>query len=323
MQYKTTVKNKSFLVTGGAGFIGSHLIDELIRKEAKQIVIVDNLFLGSKKNIQHVLNKKNVYFYKHDASDIKFMSKLISKNHTDVVYNLVTKALPYSFDDPHDAFLVNIKLSNTLLSLLQEKKYKTLVHFSSSEVYGTSQFHKMSELHPMNPRTPYAAGKAAADMQVLSWQKFYNLDISIVRPFNTYGPRQNKGLYAGIIPKTIKRILSGLKPLQEGDGKQTRDFIFVTDVAKAAVKIYENRKTRGMAVNIATGKETSVQKIISVISHSLGYKGKILFKPARSGDVSRHCADISRAKKILQFKPTLTFDLGIKKTINWYLQKYD
>ncbi|MFA5029971.1 MAG: GDP-mannose 4,6-dehydratase [Patescibacteria group bacterium] len=321
MQYKTTVKNKSFLVTGGAGFIGSHLVDELLRKGVKKIVIVDNLFLGSKKNIQHVLNKKNVFFYKHDASDKKFMAALIRNHHIDVIYNLATKALPYSFDDPHDAFLINVKLSDTLVSLLQEKKYKTLIHFSSSEVYGTSQSHKMSELHPMNPRTPYAAGKAAADMQVLSWQKFYNLDISIVRPFNTYGPRQNKGLYSGIIPKTIKRILSGQQPLQEGNGEQTRDFIFVTDVAKAAVKIFENRKTRGAAINIATGKETSVKKIISVISRSLKYKGKIIYKPARAGDVIRHCADISKASTILHFKPTLTFDSGIKKTINWYLKK--
>ncbi len=313
-----SIKNKSVLVTGGAGFIGSHLVDELIRQGARHVTVVDTLFLGKKENLREARKTKKASLYIHDASDLGYMKRIIHRHKVSIVYNLATKALPYSFVDPNDAYLVNINLSNTLLTLQKSKAFKTLIHFSSSEVYGTSETRVMTESHPMNPRTPYAAGKAAADMQVLSWQKVFGLDIAVVRPFNTYGPRQNQGLYAGIIPITVHRIQKGKAPIIEGAGTQTRDFIYVTDVAKAAIRIYNQPKSRGLVTNIATGKETSVQYIIRSITKQMGYRGKIIRKPERAGDVHRHCAGIARAKQLINFTPSVSFTQGLQKTIDWY-----
>lgn len=313
------LKRENILVTGGAGFIGSHLVDELIKERVNKIVVVDNFFLGKMENLKEAREKfQKLIVYRKDASHYRVMEGIISKEKIDIVYNLATKALPYSFVDPEDAYMININLANTLIRLLKEKKYKTLIHFSSSEVYGTSQTFLMSENHPLRPHTPYAAGKASADLQILAWHKVFGQDLAIVRPFNTYGPRQNEGLYAGVIPQTIKRILTGEKPVLEGSGRQTRDFIYVSDVVRAAIDIYKQKKTRGRVINIATGKETSIKTIINLIAKNLNYQSQILRKPKRAGDVQRHCADIKLAKSLIGFRPTVNFKDGFKKTIDWY-----
>lgn len=312
-------KGKNILITGGAGFIGSHLVDQLIAEQPQNIIVVDNLFLGKRANLQNA--KKNfpqLVFYRHDASDYSFMKRLMAKHRVHITYNLATKALPYSFTDPEDAYLINVKLSTTLLRLLHHKAYQTLIHFSSSEAYGSSLGASMSELHPLIPHTPYAAGKASADLQVMAWRHFFNLDIAIVRPFNNYGPRQNEGMYAGVIPITIKRIMSGKPPILQGDGKQTRDFIYVTDTARAAIAIYKNPRTRGSVLNIASGKELSISTIITSISKLMNYHGKIIRKPQRTADVRRHLANVALAKKMLNFKPIVSFNKGIAETIEWY-----
>lgn len=314
-----SLKNKNILITGGAGFIGSHLTDALINERVNKIVIVDTLFLGRIENLQEAKKKfRQIRFYKKDASNYGIMREIIAKEKISIIYNLATKALPYSFVNPNEAYMINVSIANTLLRLIKEKKYRTLIHFSSSEVYGTSQTISMSENHPLNPNTPYAAGKAAADLQILTWYKIFNLDIVIIRPFNTYGPRQNEGHYAGVIPVTIKRILFNKKPILEGDGNQTRDFIYVKDVVRAAIDIYKNKKTRGCVINIATSKERKIKDIINFINRKLYYRGGILMKPARAGDVRRHCANIRLSKSIINFKPIIKFDIGLKQTIDWY-----
>ena len=205
---------------------------------------------------------------------------------------------------------------------MREKKYKTLIHFSSSEVYGSAKETLISEKHPLAPHTPYAAGKAAADLQMLSWYKMFNSDIAIIRPFNTYGPRQNKGIYAGVIPTTIQKILKGEKPIVEGNGKQTRDFIYVTDTVRSAIDIYKNKATRGKIINIATGKSTSIKTIITLITEQLNYKKNLIWKPKRVADVSRHCADISLAKSTIHFTPTVTLKVGLSHTVKWYQENF-
>ncbi|MBI5038114.1 MAG: GDP-mannose 4,6-dehydratase [Candidatus Kerfeldbacteria bacterium] len=312
-------RGKNILITGGAGFIGSHLIDQLITEQPRNIIVVDNLFLGKLANLKDAQkNFPRLIFYRHDASDYSFMKRLVAKHRIHVIYNLATKALPYSFTDPEDAYLINVKLSTTLLRLLLDKQYQTLIHFSSSEAYGSSLTSSMSELHPLVPHTPYAAGKASADLQVMAWRHFFKLDIAIIRPFNNYGPRQNEGMYAGVIPITIKRIMKGQPPILQGDGKQTRDFIYVTDTARAAIAIYKNPRTRGTILNIASGKELSIKKIIASISKLMNYHGPVIKKPSRTADVRRHLANVSMAKKILHFKQSISFTTGIAKTIEWY-----
>lgn len=317
-----TIANKNILVTGGAGFIGSHLCDGLLDKGAAKVVCLDNFFLGKMENIQDALKHDNFILYRDDARNFGVVQAVLEKEKIDVVFNLATIALNYSFFNPFDAYMVNVQIANTLLELLKMKAYKTLIHVSSSEAYGTAQYSPMDENHPTNPTTPYAAGKAAADLMVHSFSKVLDLDISIIRPFNNYGPRQNaEGSLAAIIPKTAKAIKEGGKPIVEGDGEQTRDFIYVSDTVKGLILAYEKEESRGQIINLGSGREISVKKLLDTICRYMGYTGEYEKRPARKSDVRRLCACSKKAKQILGFEPKVSFEEGINKTLDWYVKR--
>lgn len=316
-----TLKNKNILVTGGAGFIGSHLVDAVILEKPAKIVVVDNFFLGKRENLISAKKSigKKLKIVNQDATDYRAMQRIITREKIEVVYNLATKALEYSFVDPDDAYMVNVHLASVLLRLLHQKKYKTLIHCSSSEAYGTEEKGKITEDHALNPETLYAAGKASADLMVRSYFKTYKLDVATIRPFNNYGPRQNDKQYSAVIPITMKRVLSGQAPVIHGDGNQTRDFIFVTDTARAMIEIYKNPKTRGMEINIASGKEVKIKDLIRAIAQKMKYQGQIQHKSQRTADVKRHKASTKRAHQVLGFRPSVSFSHGLTETINWYM----
>jgi len=206
-----------------------------------------------------------------------------------------------------------------MLELAKNDYFKTLIHCSSSEVYGTAETIPMSEDHPLHPTTPYAASKAACDLIAQTYENTFGIDMAIVRPFNNYGPRQNEGSYAGVIPITIKRIMEGKRPIVHGKGLQTRDYIYVGDTVEAMVQIYEHKNTRGKVLNIATGKEITILAMIKAIAKEMKYKGDFEFQRIRKADVMRHMGDIALAKKLIDFKSETSFDIGIKSTVKWYL----
>jgi len=244
---------------------------------------------------------------------------VIEKEKIEVVYNLATIALNYSFFNPFDAYMVNVEIANVLLELIKSGAYKTLIHVSSSEAYGTAQYSPMDENHPLNPTTPYAAGKAAADLMVQSFYNVDQIDCTIIRPFNNYGPRQNaEGALAAIIPLTANRIKNGIKPVIEGDGEQTRDFIFVKDTVRALLMAYENEASRGKIINLGSGIEISINKLIQEICNYFGYSGEIDRRPERKSDVKNLCASSNLAKEILNFTPEYDFESGLKMTLDWY-----
>ncbi len=317
-----SVKDKNVLVTGGAGFIGSHLCDGLLAKGAAKVVCVDNFFLGKMGNIQAALSHDNFVLYRDDARNFGVLQAIMEKEKIEVVFNMATIALNYSFFNPFDAYMVNVEIANTLLELLKVGAYKTLIHTSSSEAYGTAQYSPMDENHPTDPTTPYAAGKAAADLMVHSFYKVLGLDISIVRPFNNYGPRQNaEGSLAAIIPATARRIKEGGMPMVEGDGEQTRDFIYVEDTVRGLILAYEKEESRGKIINLGSGKDISINKLLQGICDYMNYTGEWEHRPARTSDVRNLCADSKRAKSILGFEPQIGFEEGIKKTLDWYMNK--
>lgn len=313
------IEGKNILVTGGAGFIGSHLCDGLLKKGAGKVVCVDNFFLGKEENIKNALEHENFVLYRDDCRHFGVMQSVMDKEEIDVVFNMATIALNYSFFNPFDAYLVNVEIANTLLELLKIGAYKTLIHTSSSEAYGTARYSPMDENHPTNPTTPYAAGKAAADLMVHSFYKVLGLDISIVRPFNNYGPRQNStGSLAAIIPATARRIKEGGMPMVEGDGEQTRDFIFVKDTVRALILAYEKEESRGKIINLGSGKDISINALLKMICDYYGYTGEWEHRPARTSDVKNLCADSKLARGILGFEPEVGFEEGLRMTLDWY-----
>lgn len=314
-----SLKNRSVLVTGGAGFIGSHLVDRLIKETPDTIVVVDDFFVGNMRNIHKAKEDcEDLRVYEQDACDYEKMKEILTGNSIDIVFDLATIPLPASLERPRWSYEKNVNRCLTLCELIRQGHFDTLIHYSSSEAYGSLQYEPMDEKHPWNPTTPYAASKAAEDHLVFAYYHTFGIEMAIIRPFNNYGPRQNIEKYAGVIPLTIKRILSGESPIIYGDGYQTRDYLYVTDTADASVQVYNHKTTRSRVINIASGKERTIKEIMTAIAEYLGCKAPIVYKEGRPGDVRRHFADITLAKKLIGFSPTVAFEDGIKYTIEWY-----
>lgn len=317
MVLRKELKKCEVLVTGGAGFIGSHLIDRLLLDGVKKIIVVDNFFTGSKENLSNAMISDQIILYSEDAEIYSSLNYIFDSHNIDVVFNCATKALNYSFVNPSNAFSTNVDVILNLLELQRSNKFSTLCHFSTSEVYGSALYEPMDEFHPKNPTTTYAAGKAAADMAIEAYVKMFNLDAIILRPFNNYGPRQNyEGPLAGVIPKTINNILRGDKPEIHGDGSQTRDFVFVSDTVDAVIKLYY-KLNRGETVNISAANEISIINLLKIMSSKLKYNDEFFKKPLRNSDVRSHKADNSKLKSLIDFSPT-SFEVGLEKTIDFY-----
>lgn len=308
---------KCVLVTGGAGFIGSHLVDKILAEGAQEVIVIDNLFTGDESNLEKAQATGRITLYRDDAELITSMEYIFRNHKIDTVFNCATKALNYSFLNPANAFSTNVDVVLNLLELQRRGLFKTLCHFSTSEVYGSAVFEPMDESHPKNPTTTYAAGKAAADHAVKSYVEMFDLDAFIIRPFNNYGPRQNyKGMLAGVIPITAWRLLNNIAPELHGDGLQSRDFIYVHDTVDAVVKLY-GLIPAGDAVNISTDNQVTVAELLSKICQSMGYSGEIIRKPGRKADVLCHISSNEKIHSMIEY--TLTpFDRGLSETLEWY-----
>ena len=312
--------NKTVLVTGGAGFIGSHLVDALIEQEPGCLIVVDNLFLGSEDNLAPAQERfPEILFLKQNAADLETMASICREYHVEVIFNLAVVPLPKCLEDPKFTVDENVAIVTTLCELAHRGAYDCLIHFSSSEVYGSAQAGEMSEGHPTIPHTPYAASKLAGDQIIFSHQKTFGMDASILRPFNNYGPRQNKASYAGVIPKVIEACLRNEEITVYGDGLQTRDFMYVTDTVRAAIECYQRPQTRGKVINVGTGRETKILDLIKMLLRAAGRDpDDLVFAESRPGDVRRHCADISLARKLLGFHPEMKLKDGLRRTVEWY-----
>ena len=315
---KRSLARKSVLITGGAGFIGSHLSDRVMKESPSRLVIVDDFSLGKMRNLRGLKQRSDVRVHRLDARSYGGLEKVMAEEKIDVVFNLAVIPLPMSLELPLETVLTNIVITTNLCELLRKKKFESLVHSSSSEAYGTAIYVPMDEEHPEKPLTPYAASKIACDQIAISYFKTFGLDISVARPFNSYGPRQNEKSYAGVIPLTIERILRGEPPVLFGDGKQTRDYTYVADTVEGIIGVFSCEEAKGRIINIASGREVSIGSLISKVVNEMGYEGKTVRRPARPGDVLRHKGDISLARRLFGYSPKTGISEGLKLTIDWY-----
>ena len=315
------LKRKRVLVTGGAGFIGSNLVDRIIREKPAKIIVVDNFFLGSQENLASARAAlPDLVIERMDASDLASMHGLVEAECIDVVFNLAVVPLPASLKYPAWTFSTNVGIAVTFCELARLGSIKTLVHCSSSEAYGSAERIPMDETHPLIATTPYAASKAAGDQVVLSYIRTFNIDAVIVRPFNNFGPRQNAGSYAGIIPIVVQGVKSGREIEIHGDGEQTRDYIYVGVTADAFVQAYEHEATRGKVINIATGHEISINQLVQRLLNALGQPNyPVVHTAPRIGDVRRHRGGVELAHRLFGFEPSAITDQQIQETVDWYL----
>jgi UDP-glucose 4-epimerase len=309
------------IVTGGAGFIGSHVVDAVFEAGAEAVVVVDTFFLGREDNLHSARERHGdaLTVYREDAGDLTAMTAICHAQRPDIAFNLATKALLYSFFHPVGAFTVNVSIAAALAELMRHKLLAKLVHVSSSEVYGSAQHISMSEDHPLLAETSYAAGKAAADLLLMSYVNMYDVDVVTVRPFNNFGPRQNDAAFAAVVPLTIKRLLAGEPPVIEGDGEQTRDFVFVQDTVAAILALATLDAASGRTLNIGSGRETPIRHVIDTLCDIAGYTGEVVHAPARRADVRRHRADVRLAEELLGPVARTGLRAGLERTYDWHV----
>jgi UDP-glucose 4-epimerase len=316
------ISGRKVLVTGGAGFIGSNLVDALAKNN--HVVILDNFSSGRRENISHHMGSSNVEIVAGDVRDKKILREITKE--VDVIYHLAVQCLRVSINDPEINHEVNATGSLNLCMAAHGNSVKRFVYISSSEVYGTALTVPMDESHPCEPTTVYGASKLAGEKYTLAYHRTYGLPSMVVIPFNTYGPREHfEGAYGEVIPKFVLRALNNTPPVIFGDGSQTRDFTYVTDTVRGILMASECDGMIGHTVNIARGEEVSIKDLAAKIYQKLG-KGHIrpLFEKERPGDVRRHFAGTAKAERLFGFRAEVGIEEGLDMFIKWFTsQGYD
>ncbi len=309
------MSEKKYLVTGGAGFIGSHIVDELLKK-GEEVIVVDNFITGKKENLSGVIN--DIELVEGDIRDKELMNKLCGECKI-IIHQAALRSVPRSVDDPMSTNDYNITGTLNLLMAASESGVKRLVYASSSSIYGdTAQLPKKEDQVPL-PISPYAVSKLTGEHYCRAFSRTFGLETVSLRYFNVFGPRQNpESKYAAVVPIFAKQALEGNPLTVHGDGKQSRDFTYVKNVAAANLLAAEAEGVSGESFNIACGNRYSVLDIASEILKNTGADVSMQYEPRRKGDVEHTQADISKAADMLGYKPEVDFHEGMKITVEAY-----
>jgi UDP-glucose 4-epimerase len=309
------------LVLGGAGFIGSHLVDRLVAAGADRVAVVDDLSLGKRENLAHALEQPGVTLDVADACDEAPLRALVEQDGPyDLCLNLAVIPLPHSLEHPRENVDRNVAMATAACEVGRDGGFARLVQFSSSEVYGSARVTPMGEDHPLGAHTPYAAAKVATDLVALSYRRTFGLDAIVVRPFNAYGERQNATAYAGLIPVVVRNVLAGEPVVINGDGEQTRDMTHVSDTVRGALALAAARELSGRSYNLGFGAEVSVKQMVAALLAALERPDHpVVHGPERPGDVRRLLADVSAAREAVGYSPLVSVEEGFARTVRWYL----
>jgi len=308
-QYLNKCKGKKILVTGGAGFVGSNLVDKL--SPDNKVVVLDNLFSGLLSNLEK--SEDRITFVKGDVLDKALVKDIVAE--VDYVFHLAAHVGNIrSIKDPNFDMEVNIRGTLNLLEACRNSNIKRLVYSSSGAIFGEAKYLPIDEEHPLNPESPYAVSKLAAEKYCFAFHKVYGVPTTALRYFNVYGPRQDTSEYANAISIFLSRTREG-KPLTIfGDGKQTRDFIFVKDVAKANILAATHPSAVGEIFNIATGKENSIKELVDIIKQVSAKEIQVIYADSRAGEVKYSRASIEKAQRLLGYNPETNFKEGLLLT---------
>jgi UDP-glucose 4-epimerase len=304
------IKSKKILVTGGAGFIGSHLVDALIER-GHRVVVIDNLSTGKKENIN-----KRAKFYKIDIYSPK-IGEIFKKEKPEIIFHLAAQInVRRSIENPLKDAKINILGSLNILENCKKFKTQKIIFASSAGVYGEARTLPTPEDYLVNPDSPYRIAKRTIENYLKFYKENFGLKFISLRFSNVYGPRQDPKGEAGAVAIFINKLLKGERPTIFGDGKQTRDFIFVEDVVSACLKAIEYKGEKEI-FNIGTGIETSINELYKIISKLLRTKIKPKYDPEKPGDLKRSCLEISLAKRELKWKPKYNLEKGLEKTMKF------
>lgn len=315
-----SVKNKQFLVTGGAGFIGSNLVSYLLNNGAKQVRVLDNLSTGNKDNLKEHVSNTAFQFILGDITDYETCLNAC-KDIDGVFHNAALGSVSRSMQDPMATNQANVSGFVNVLFAAKNQGVKRVVYASSSSVYGDDKSTEKQEHITGNLLSPYAVSKKTDELYADVFSRSYDMEIIGLRYFNVYGPKQNpNGAYAAVIPIFISNLLKGTTPSIFGDGTTSRDFTFINNVVYANVLAYSttNPQSVNQVYNVAYGASTSLNQLFDLIKTNLNSTLIPEYKPERKGDIKNSLANINKSKQLLGYEPLVDLETGLKLTIDWY-----
>lgn len=303
------------VLIGGAGFVGSHLIEQLVEGGVKEIVVFDNFARGTRNNITAAEKSGRIKVVEGDILDAKAVEKVVDG--ADGVYHLAASWLLQCVDDPPAGLQTNVVGMFNVMNACHSAKVRRLVFSSSASVYGNALQTTMAEDHPLNNRTFYGATKIAGEQLLRAFNEMHGLDYVALRYFNIYGPRQDySGAYVSVIMKVLDRIDAGEPPVVYGDGSQAYDFIYVGDVARSNILAMQS-KASDEVINICTGIRTSIRDLVELLRELTGSKTEVEYRPAAQQFVTDRLGDPTRSRELLDFEATVPLREGLKKLIEW------
>ena len=306
------MKNKNIIITGGLGFIGSHIVEELV--ETNNIIIIDDLSTGKMDNLENP-NHENITLIKKNLNDVELND--IIKDDVDYIFHLAAMAsVPLSVDDPIKCNDINVNSTLNLLDFAVKNDVKKIIFSSSAAIYGKNTNMPLKETEPLMPLSPYGASKATCELYLQSFYESYGLNYTALRYFNVFGPKQDENSqYAAVIPQFISSLVKNEQPIIYGDGEQTRDFIYVSNIVKSNIKSCEI--SYNGCLNVASGKRISINELYEIIKKEIGSDLEPIYNPPRVDEIKHSLADISKLEK-LNFNLNDNFEEQIKTTIDWF-----
>jgi nucleoside-diphosphate-sugar epimerase len=302
-----------YLVTGGAGFIGSHLTEELVRR-GHQVRVADNLSTGNRGNLSHI---PGVDFFEGDLADLAFATRATAGIDY-VLHQAAIPSVPRSVNDPIASNRANIDATLNVLVAARDAGVKRLVFAGSSSEYGDSPTLPKREDMPSSPLSPYALQKVMGTQYCQMFTRLYGFETVVIRYFNVFGPRQDPGSpYSGVISLFATALIDGRQPIIYGDGEQTRDFTYVANVVDGVLRACEAPKAAGEAINVACGTRISLNELLRVMNTVVGTDLQPIYKETRAGDVKDSQADITKARTLLGYSPLVGLEEGLRHTLEW------